>query len=346
MDGFAVTPGPAGRVLRLVGDSFAGRPSTAHVDETTAVRIATGAALPPNASAVVADESATLGDGTVELHIDAPAGLNVRLPGEDIPTGRTLVDPGTRLGPVELAVAIGAGHAQLVCHRRPRVAILATGNELCPPGGRLAAGQIYDSNTTALAGFSTQAGAAVVSRDRVGDDPADTRRACAAALGQADLLIVTGGVSVGPQDHVRSALAALGADERFAGVEVRPGRPAWFGTSAGRPVLALPGNPVAAIVIFLLLGRPALAALAGRPPSDASDRARLTQPARPNPGRTNVIGVRLGRSSDGALDAIPSGPLSAHATSPLLRFDALGILPPGEAPLDAGSSVEIVRISG
>jgi molybdopterin molybdotransferase len=344
MDGYAVTAGPAPRTLRLVGDSRAGLPATTDVDQTTAIRISTGAALPPHAEAVVPDERAALADGRVDLLVDAPPGLNIRLAGEDVPAGRPLLDAGIRLGPVELAVAIGTGHAQLVCHRRPRVALIGTGNELREPGAQLQAGQIHDSNSTALAALATLAGATVVSRQRVPDDPHATRLALAAAFDSADLVILTGGVSVGPQDHVRAALAALPAEPHFSGVEIRPGRPAWFGTFAGVPVFALPGNPVAAIVIFALLGRPALAALDGSPHPPTPDHARLAGPANPSPHRTNVVAVQLLRDPDGLLEAAPAAhPLSAHATAALLAADALAIIPPGDAPLLPGTPVQIVR---
>jgi molybdopterin molybdotransferase len=346
MDGYAVVAGAADRTLRLVGESRAGAPASDPVDETTAIRISTGAALPPGADAVVADEQATLTAGVVALHVDAPPGLNVRAAGEDIPAGRLLLDAGARLGPVDIAVAIGAGHARLVCHRQPRVALVATGNELRAPGRSLDPGQIYDSNTTTLAALSALAGAAVVSRVRVGDDPRVTRAALAAAFADADLVIVTGGVSVGPQDHVRPALAALAADQVFAGLAIRPGRPAWFGTRAGVPVFALPGNPVAALVVFVLLAHPAIAALAGAHPPPPHDRVRLAAPASPSPGRTNVVGVRLRRAADATLEAVPTGPLSAHATSALLGVDALALIPPGASRLEAGAIVEILHIPG
>src|SRR5206468_7779339 len=181
---------------------LAGAPAAGDLDSTTAIRIATGARVPPHAEAVVPDEQASLVDDVVELHIPARPGLNIRLAGEDFPAGLPVLEAGTRPGPVDLAAAIGAGHGDLVCHRQPRVALLGTGNELRPPGERLEPGQIYDSNTTALAGLATRAGGLVVSRDRVGDDPPATRRALQAGFEHADLVIVTGGASVGDRKSV------------------------------------------------------------------------------------------------------------------------------------------------
>lgn len=345
MDGYAVVAGPAGRTLRVIGQSLAGMPGPTRPDDASAIRISTGAPLPPGTDAVVPDEQATLTGTLVELHIVAGRGLNVRLAGEDIRAGSRLLDAGTRLGPVELAVAIGTGHGDVVCHRRPTVAVLGTGNELRPPGAPLGDGQIHDSNTTSLAALATLAGALVVLRDRVADDPAATLAAIAAALDAADLVLLSGGASVGPQDHVRGALIELGARQEFSGVQIRPGRPAWFGMRDGVPVLALPGNPVAAIVTFIMLGRPALDALAGRWPPPAPERARLTQAVRPASGRTNILGATLAPATDGPLTALTTGPLTAHATSHLLRLDALAVIPPGTAPLPPGAPVEVVRIA-
>ncbi len=177
------------------------------------------------------------------------------------------------------------------------------------------------------------------------DDPGGTRRALATGIHEADLVIVTGGASVGPQDHVRAALTDLGCDDEFSGIQIRPGRPAAFATCRGVPVLALPGNPVAAIVIFIVLGRPGLTRLAGRRPADAAEQAVLANPVRASPLRTTIVGVTLGPTPDGRLAAVASGPLSAHATHPLLAFDALAVIPPGQDMLAAGTPVEILRIS-
>jgi molybdopterin molybdotransferase len=345
MDGYAVTAGPPGRTLRLVGESLAGTPATTPLDRTTAIRISTGAALPPLTDAVVPQELTRVADGFVELHVDATPGLNIRLAGEDISAGRQVLAPGTRIRPVDLAVAIGTGHDQLACHRRPRVVILGTGNELRPPGRPLHPGQIHDSNTTTIAALVTQAGALVVTRDRVPDDPGATRAALLAAFQRADLLILTGGVSVGPQDHVRAALAGLDTDEHFSGVQVRPGRPAWFGVRSGVPVFALPGNPVAAIAIFLALVRPALAALSGCQPPPGPELVALADRVGPSPGRTTIVGLTIREAIDRPSDALASSPLSAHATGPLLAFDALGLIPPSEHSLPAGTPIEVLRLS-
>jgi molybdopterin molybdotransferase len=344
MDGYAVAAGPAGRALRLVGESRAGAPSTARVDRDTAIRIATGAVLPAGAEAVVPIERASVADGRVTIADPVRAGWNVRPTGEDMRAGEVVLAAGTRLGAVELAVAIAAGHGEVVCHRRPRVALLGTGDELRDPGSRLEPGQIHDSNTIALAALVRRAEATVVSRGRIRDDPDATRDDLERACGRSDLVIVTGGVSVGRHDHVKPALAALGVEERFWGVELRPGRPTWFGRRGDVLVFGLPGSPVAAIVVFMLLGRPLLAGLEGAPATGARERARLTRPVSRHPHRTDAVRVRLSAAGGDGLRADPGGSPGAHLTTALLAADGLALVPPGTGELAAGHEVEIERL--
>ena len=344
MDGYAVTAGPAGRTLRVIGESRAGAPFPAGVDRETTVRIATGAVLPAGAEAVVPFERVTRdGDRLVVAEPVAP-GWNVRPIGEDARPGQLVLTAGTRIGGIELAAAIGAGHGELACHRRPRVAVLGTGDELRDPGTRLAPGQIHDSNSIALAGLVHLAGATVVRRERLPDDPAAIRRGLEHGLAEADLVVVTGGVSVGPHDHVKAAFAALGVEEAFWGVAVRPGRPTWFGQRDGVLVLGLPGSPVAAAVVFILLGRPVLAALAGTAGSGARERARLARPVARHPGRTEAVRVRLRNLPGRGLTAEPSGPPGSHLTSSLIGVDGLGLIPAGRGEIPAGGEVEIERL--
>ncbi|MCA1689711.1 MAG: molybdopterin molybdotransferase MoeA [Actinobacteria bacterium] len=310
MDGFAVTAGPAGRTLRLVGESRAGSPASLGVDPSSAIRIATGGVLPAGAEAVVRLERASLtGDGAqVTLHDPTAPGHNVRRAGEDMMAGQRVLPGGIRLGSLELAVAIGAGHGELACHRRPRVALLGTGDELRDPGVRLAAGEIHDSNTIVLAALARAAGAWVTGRRRVPDDPAAARHALDRALAEADVVVVTGGVSVGPHDHVKPALRDLGAEEIFWGVAIRPGRPTWFGRRGETLVFGLPGNPVSAIVAFVLLVRPLLAVLAGDTAGPAPVRARLAVGLARHPDRTDAVRVRLRRAVGPASPDRPDGP--------------------------------------
>ncbi|MGI8801997.1 MAG: molybdopterin molybdotransferase MoeA [Solirubrobacteraceae bacterium] len=345
MDGFAVIAGPAGRTLRLVGESRAGAPSRETVGPGTAIRIATGGVLPAGADAVVAVELAAVDGDSVTVHEAAAPGRNVRRAGEDIRTGQILIAPGTSIGAVELAVAIGGGHGELVCHRRPRVALLATGDELREPGGALAPGQIHESNAIVIAALVRSTGAAVTTVTRVGDEAAAIGRELRRAFDdRADLVVVSGGVSVGPHDHVRGALAALGAEECFWGVAIRPGRPIWFGHRGGTLVLGLPGNPVSALVAFVLLGRPLLRDLAGAPEPARRERARLSAPVTRRLGRTEVVRVGL-RTVDGlGLEAAPGGSPGSHMTTSMLGAGGLALIPPGQGELEAGSEVDVERL--
>jgi molybdopterin molybdotransferase len=342
MDGFAVSAGAAERTLRLVGESRAGAPAAVGVDRATAIRIATGGVLPAGAEAVVPVERATVAGDRVTVHQATEPGANVRRAGEDMRSGQVVLEAGRRLGAAELAVAVGAGHGELTCHRRPRVALLGTGDELREPGSRLRAGEIHDSNTVALAALAGAAGAVVVHRGRIGDAPSGVRGALARAFEGADLVVISGGVSVGHHDHVKAGLAALGAGELFWGVAVRPGRPTWFGGRDGVLALGLPGNPVAAMVMFMLLGRPLLAGLEGAAPP-AWTRARLSRPVTSHPARTEAVAVRLEDGGDG-LTALPSGPPGAHMTTSLLAADGLALVPAGAGTLAAGAGVDVERL--
>ncbi len=340
MDGFAVAPGPAGRRLRIAGEARAGSPCEAPLGDDEAIRISTGAVIPEGAGAVVMVERTTEnGDGTVTVEADVAPGQNVRGAAEDLQAGRLVLPAGTRLGPAELGVAIAAGAATVACTRRPRVAVLGTGDELVVPGAALAPGQIHDTNTVTLAALARREGAEVTVAARVADTAAATRDAIAAALAAADVLVVSGGVSVGPHDHVKPALAALGVEESFWRVALKPGKPTWFGTRGDRLVFGLPGNPVSAMVTFLLFARPALAALQGAAADVPRERAVLAEPLPRHPARDECVRVRL---VDGR--ATPTGPQGSHVLSSMLGAAALAIVPLGEGELAAGDDVEIERI--
>jgi molybdopterin molybdotransferase len=339
MDGFAIRSGEAGRRLRIVGESRAGAPSPVPVGDGEAVRISTGAALPEGADAVLAVEGAEDHGDALTTGEPVPAGHYVRTPGEDLQAGATVLRAGATLGPAELGIAVEAGRAAVRCARVPRVAVLATGDELVAPGGTLGPGQLHNSNALTLGALARRAGAAVVTTGSVADDAGATREAIGGALDGADVLLLTGGVSVGPHDHVKPALDALGVEEVFWRVAMRPGRPLWFGRRDGRLVFGLPGNPVSAFVTFLLFARPALAALQGLDTTPRRERAVLGEAVPRQPRREDCIRVRL---EDGR--AVPTGPQGSHQLSSMLGAQALAIVPRGEDVLPAGSEVEVERI--
>jgi molybdopterin molybdotransferase len=342
MDGFAVRSGPGGRRLAVVGESRAGAPARLAVGDGEAVRISTGAALPAGADAVlqlelVADDDDD--DDTVTLHEETVPGRNVRHPGEDLRSGTVVLRAGDRLGAAAVGVAAAAGRATVRCGRLPAVAVLATGDELVEPGAPLAPGQLHDSNGLTLAALVERAGCAVSHRARVPDDAQGTRASIDRALAAADVVVISGGVSVGPHDHVKGALAALGVEEVFWRVALRPGKPTWFGTRGHTLVFGLPGNPVSAMVTFLLFARPALAALQGAVGDPSRERAVLAEAVPRSPERDECARVRI---RDGRAEL--TGPQGSHQLTSMLAADALAIIPRGEGDMPAGSEVELERI--
>jgi len=338
MDGYALIAGP-GSELEVIDEARAGHPASEAVRAGTAVRISTGAPLPEGADAVVPVERTA----AVKRGVRVPAteaGANIRRAAEDIGSGEVVLRAGTVLGPAELGVAASVGRASLRCALRPRVAVLATGDELTPLGEPLAAGTIYGSNGFALSAQAERAGAALTRRATVPDAPDATREAIREALEEADVVIVSGGVSVGPHDHVKDALRDLGVEERFWGVRLRPGKPTWFGARDGTLAFGLPGNPVSAMVTFQLFARPALAALQGASPDAPRTTAVLAHPLTRNERREEAVRVRL-RHSDEGLVAESTGQQGSHMLTSMLGADGLALIQPGDGSLEAGERVEV-----
>ena len=338
MDGYALVAGPATE-LQVIGESRAGHPSERLVAPGVAVRISTGAAVPGGASAVIPVERTSANGDRVEVE-ETAEGTNIRRAGEDLRAGDVVLARGAVLGPAELGVAASVGRAALRCACRPRVALLVTGDELVQPGGALGPGQIYTSNGFALAAQLEDAGAELVLSDTVPDTAEATHAALARALETADVVIGSGGVSVGPHDHVKDALRELGVVEHFWGVSLRPGKPTWFGVRERVLVFGLPGNPVSAMVTFQLFARPALAALQGADPAASSASATLDEPVRRNPRREEAVRVRLRHAEDG-LHALTTGEQGSHMLTSMLGADALALIAPGDGELGAGERVEV-----
>jgi molybdopterin molybdotransferase len=359
MDGFAVVAGPAAE-LSVVGEARAGHPYSGSVSPGQAVRISTGAVLPEGADAVVPVERTTAvkepgsGDGVLVdpalrgevghdrvLVPEIDSGENVRRAGEDVPLNAVVLHAGAQLGPAEVGVAASVGRAELRCARKPRVAVLVTGDELTEPGRALAPGGIYSSNAYALAAQVERAGGDVVARVTVPDAAEGTRTAIAAALDAADVVVVSGGVSVGPHDHVKPALRELGVEERFWGVRLRPGKPTWFGVKGGTLAFGLPGNPVSAMVTFQLFARPALAALQGASPDARRVAAELAEPIARNPQREQAIRVHVVQSRNGLRAAPTKGAQGSHVLTSMVGADGLALIEPGEGDAAAGERVEV-----
>jgi molybdopterin molybdotransferase len=338
MDGYAVVAGSAAE-LPVVGEARAGAPADRPLEPGQAMRISTGAAVPAGADAVVPVERVTVSDGRVQVPSTEP-GAHIRRAGEDLRAGDPVLASGADLGPAELAVLASLGRDHVRCGAVPRVAVVVTGDELVPPGKPLEPGQIRDSNATALAAQAARAGARVVSVEHVGDDRRRTVEALRHAAEAADVVCVSGGVSVGPHDHVKPALAEIGAREEFWGVALKPGKPTWFGAAGDTLVFGLPGNPVSAMVTFHLFARPALRALAGADTADTAAEAILDGPVELSPGRDQAVRCRLDARDDG-WHAEPTKAQGSHVLSSMLGAGALAIVPAGEGTLEAGARVRI-----
>jgi molybdopterin molybdotransferase len=341
MDGYAVNPGEANRTLKVVGESRAGAPSAQPLGADQAIRISTGGAVPAGATAVIPQENVEVVNGAILTRTAVRPGDHVRDRGEDMRAGTTVLAKGTVLGAAELGAAVAAGAGALTVTRRPRVQVLSTGDELKAPGEPLGPGEIHNSNGPMLVALAAHQGAFTAPPGRLPDDRTATEAGLKQALESADVVIVSGGVSVGPHDHVKPALATLGVEEVFWRVALQPGKPTWFGRRGSTLVFGLPGNPVSAAVTFALFVRPGLAALQGRnEPQPIDSEAFLSTAVRRNPDREQAIRVRLEREN-GRLIAHPNGPQGSHIVTSLLGADALAMVPAGDGELEAGAAVTL-----
>jgi molybdopterin molybdotransferase len=346
MDGFAVraadTAGAAPGspvALEICGEARAGHPAGGGLASGKAIAISTGAMLPSGADAVVRVEDTQRANGRVLVEAPAAPGSNVRQAGEDVEAGATALLRGTHLGPAELGVLAALGRERVSCHRRARVAVLTSGDELVPPGEPLAPGSVHDSNSFSLPALAALAGAEVVSTAWTPDEPGATEQALEVALG-ADVTIVCGGVSVGEHDHVKAALGRLGAEQVFWRVALKPGGPTWFGVRGDTLVFGLPGNPVSAMVTFTLLTRPALAILGGGNGQGLRTVATLAAACEKRPGRSEAVRCRLELSESGWL-VRPAPKQGSHMLTSMLGADCLAILPATAERLPSGSRVEV-----
>jgi molybdopterin molybdotransferase len=345
MDGYAVIAEDGEAPLALTGESRAGAPSQLRLGAGEAIRISTGAAVPEGATAVVQQEHVDAEDSRIVLRVPVRAGENIRSPGEDMRAGARVLGAGTRLGAVELGAAVAAGRSTVGVVRQPRVSVLCTGDELRPPGADLGPGEIHNSNAPMLSALAAHAGALCDEPQLLPDDRAATRTGLERALERSDVVLVTGGVSVGPHDHVKPALESLEVTEIFWGVALQPGKPTWFGARGEKLVFGLPGNPVSAVVTFSLFALPALVAMQReRHASRLEPEATLGAAVRQSPNREQAVRVRLQRDRGGPV-AIPNGPQASHILSSLLDADALAMIPAGEGHLEAGSAVRLEELA-
>jgi molybdopterin molybdotransferase len=343
MDGFALRAADTPATLPVVARVAAGQPSSRPLAPGEAMGIATGGVVPEGADAVVPIEHVTDEGETVVVPNTVAPGQNVRPRGGDVVAGGTVLQAGTVLSPSRLAALAAAGVATPLVTRRPRVAIVATGTELRRPGEPLGEGEIYESNGLMLAALLAEAGAVVDQADRVADDEAAHEAALSRGL-EADMLVTSGGVSVGPHDLVRPTIAKLGGEEVFWGVAMRPGKPLSFSVRGNTLVFGLPGNPVSSLVGTVLFVQPALRAMQGvRDPAPRFAQGVLGSPASRRPRRDDYQRARLEWTDDVPILHPVSGQES-HMIVRAAAADALVHIPRGEDELPSGATVRYLPL--
>ncbi len=335
--------------LRVIAEGPAGYAPRGTVTPGTAIRIMTGAPLPPGADTVVrfeeTDETtrdpalAAVGGAEVAVFVAQGPAINVREAGEDLRGGSVAIVAGTPLRPAELGVLASLGYGQVRVHRRPQVAIVSTGNEVVPPGQPLAPGQIRDSNGTTLAALVRRYGG-VPRLLGVARDTVEELTATLAAARDADLILTSGGVSMGDYDMVKDVLRAEGRIDIWQ-VRMKPGKPLAYGQLGGKPFLGLPGNPVAAYVSFELFARPIILRQLGHTTLDKPTiRARLVEPVRNGGGRQHYVRASVTAGPEGPI-VRPTGEQGSGVLTALTRANGLLVIPEGVEALAADALVEV-----
>jgi len=347
MDGYALRHEDRGLdSLRVVGSAFAGHPYHGDVRRGQCVRIMTGGVLPRGADTVVMQENCEADGHTLRVMSWPEAGENVRCAGEDLPRGATVLEPGKRLTAADLGVMASVGLAEVGVRRRVRAAFFSTGDELRSVGEPLDDGAIYDSNRYTLHGMLTRLGIEALDMGVVRDDPDTLRRALQDAAGYADVILTSGGVSVGSADYVTGLLDEIG-QIGFWTVSIKPGRPLAFGRIAGSVFFGLPGNPVSSMVTFAQIVAPALRRLAGErahPPLRFA--ARCTGHLRKRPGRLEFQRGTLGIAADGTPEVTPFGRQGSGILRSMSTADCFIVLPLEGGDVDTGEWVTVEPFSG
>lgn len=349
MDGYAVRAVDVKQVparLRVVGAVPAGKSYDQPLGAGEAVRIFTGAPLPAGADAIVIQEDTDREGETVVVREGAPSGRYVRPAGLDFETGAIGIPVGRRLTARDIGLAAAMDRPWLMVHRRPRVAILSTGDEIVMPGDPVGPNQIVSSNSLALGAFVEACGAVPMQLGIAADTPESVQRLAEGARG-ADLLITTGGASVGEHDLVKDALRVSGLELGFWQIAMRPGKPLMVGRYRDAVMVGLPGNPVSTMVCALIFLKPAIERLSGldrvaEPPVTA----RLAVPLAANDRRQDYLRATLARGTDGELEAKPFGKQDSSMMSLLARSDCLVVRPPHAPAAKAGERVPIIPLGG
>ena len=349
MDGYAVRAADVQRLparLRVVGSVPAGQSYDHPLSAGEAVRIFTGAPLPVGADAIVIQEDTERDGDIVVVREGAPSGRYVRPAGLDFVEGATGIPAHRRLTARDIGLAAGMDRPWLMVHRRPRVAILSTGDEIVMPGEPIGPNQIVSSNSLALGAFVQACGAVPLQLGIAADTPDSVQRLAEGARG-ADLLITTGGASVGEHDLVKDALRVSGLELDFWQIAMRPGKPLMVGRYRDAVMVGLPGNPVSTMVCALIFLKPAIERLSGLDPvAEPPVTARLAVPLGTNDRRQDYLRATLARASDGELEAKPFEKQDSSMMSLLARSDCLVVRPPHAPAAKAGERVTIIPMGG
>ncbi len=342
VDGYAVIAADLAPVRRLIGEQSAGYVGDAKVTPGTAVRVTTGAPIPPGADAVVMIEFTEERDGLVQIKTTVEAGSDIRPVGQDLAAGQPVLARGVPLGAPEIGLLAMVGQTEVLVHPAPRVAIMSTGDELVEPGESLKPGQIRDANRFSLMSAVREVGGVPVDLGKVGDQAGTLQETIERGLRQADALLTSGGVSMGQLDLVKPYLAARGT-VHFGRVRAKPGKPVTFATVDGVPVFAMPGFPVSALVSFEIYVRPALLKMAGHTRLHRPRwRVTLTHEVSHTTGRTEFQRAVVTRHADGRYTATITGFQGSGRLLSMSGANALLILPYQHGDFPAGAEVEAI----
>jgi len=346
MDGYALraADGTAGAVLRVTGAAPAGHPFDGQIGPGEAVRLFTGSVVPAGADTILLQEDATAGEGTVRVNETVRPARHIRRAGQDFAAGDAVLPQGRRLTARDIGLAAAANHPWLTVHRCPRIGILATGDEIAMPGEPIPPGGVVSSNSHALAAMVRAAGGTPIVLPVAADTPGAIA-AVADAIAGMDMLVTTGGASVGDHDLVVAGLQARGLTLDFWKIAMRPGKPLLFGALGATPVLGLPGNPVSALICAILFLLPALARLSGLPAAPPPTvPARLATPLPANDRRAYYLRATLAADSAGRLVATPIASQDSAMLRRLAHADALIVRPPQALAAPEGADIAVIRL--